>query len=220
MYINTDEKTIHFPHAIKKNTGNDGVIRTVDILAALFALILFSPVMLVVAFLIKLEDPKAPVIFRQERIGQGGKKFFMYKFRSMYTDAEERLSGLLAQNEVEGHMFKMKNDPRVTKIGKLIRKLSIDEFPQFVNVLNGDMSMVGPRPPLEREYNNYSNHDKKRLLVKPGCTGLWQVSGRNTLSFEEMIALDLEYIEKRNIFFNIKIMLLTFKEITVFGKGM
>ncbi|PNP89379.1 sugar transferase [Listeria newyorkensis] len=220
MYIDTEKEITSFPYTLRKNTMNDMLIRAVDIIAALFALLISSPVMIVVAILIKLEDGAGPIIFKQTRVGHGGKLFDMYKFRSMYTDAEMRLDELMAQNEVEGNMFKMKNDPRITKVGKIIRKLSLDEFPQFINVLKGDMSMVGPRPPLEREYENYSDRDKKRLLVKPGCTGLWQVSGRNELSFDQMINLDLEYIEKRNIFFNLKIMLLTFKEITVFGKGM
>lgn len=220
MYINTKKDTSIFPHTLKKSPANDILIRFVDVCAALFALLVFSPIMLITGLLIKLENPKAPVLFRQTRMGIGGKKFQMYKFRSMYTDAEKRLTELMAENEVEGHMFKMKNDPRITKVGKIIRKLSIDEFPQFFNVLKGEMSMVGPRPPLEREYVMYSDRDKKRLLVKPGCTGLWQVSGRNSLSFEEMINLDLAYIEKRNLFFNLKIMILTFKEITIFGKGM
>lgn len=142
----------------------------------------------------KIEDFKAPIFFSQTRIGLNGKKFKMYKIRSMVVNAEELLEELLEQNEVEGAMFKMKDDPRITKVGKFIRKTSIDELPQLWNVVKGDMSLVGPRPPLEREVEEYTEYDMQRLVIKPGCTGLWQVSGRNALSFEEMVALDLKYI--------------------------
>src|SRR4051794_36359424 len=133
----------------------------------------------------------------------------MYKFRSMVSNAEQKLQELLKYNEVSGAMFKMKDDPRITKVGKVIRKTSIDELPQLFNVLKGDMSLVGPRPPLLREVAIYTKHDRKRLLVTPGCTGLWQVSGRNSLGFEEMVELDIIYIKKRSIIFDIKIILKT-----------
>lgn len=133
----------------------------------------------------------------------------MYKFRSMVTDAEERLKDLLQYNEVSGAMFKMKEDPRVTKIGKFIRKTSIDELPQLLNVLKGEMSLVGPRPPLPREVKEYTSYDKQRLLVTPGCTGLWQVTERNNVGFKEMVKLDLEYINKRSLFYDLKIILKT-----------
>ncbi len=135
----------------------------------------------------------------------------MYKFRSMVTDAEERLKDLLQRNEVSGAMFKMKDDPRVTKIGRFIRKTSIDELPQLLNVLKGDMSLVGPRPPLPREVKEYTSYDKQRLLVTPGCTGLWQVSARNSVGFNEMVKLDLEYIQNRNIIYDMKIIIKTIK---------
>lgn len=135
----------------------------------------------------------------------------MYKFRSMVSNAEELLEKLLDQNEVGGAMFKMKEDPRITKIGKFIRKTSIDELPQLWNVVRGDMSLVGPRPALPREVMQYTSYDKQRLSVSPGCTGLWQVSGRNNLSFQEMLELDLEYIERRNLWLDIKVMLRTVK---------
>jgi lipopolysaccharide/colanic/teichoic acid biosynthesis glycosyltransferase len=135
----------------------------------------------------------------------------MYKFRSMVSNAEEKLKELLVHNEIEGAMFKMKNDPRITKIGKFIRKTSIDELPQLINVLRGEMSLVGPRPPLVREVAEYTDYDKLRLTVKPGCTGLWQVSGRNELSFKEMVELDLKYIQNRSIGFDLKIIFKTFK---------
>ncbi|MBC1974015.1 sugar transferase [Listeria booriae] len=199
---------------------HDTIWRIIDIIAAVFAIIISTPVLLVIACSIKFENWKAPIFFKQKRVGKNGQTFYMYKFRSMYVDAEAQLEKLQAQNEMQGHMFKMKDDPRITKVGKWIRKTSLDEFPQFINILKGDMSFVGPRPPLTQEYANYSNYDKKRLLVTPGCTGLWQVSGRNNLDFHEMVALDLKYIEKRSILFNMKILLLTFKEFTSKGNGM
>jgi exopolysaccharide biosynthesis polyprenyl glycosylphosphotransferase len=185
--------------------------RLIDIVGALFGLILLSWLFLIVAILIKIEDPKGPVFFKQVRIGKNGNEFDMFKFRSMVTDAEERLKEVLQFNEVSGAMFKMKDDPRITKIGKFIRKTSIDELPQLWNVLRGEMSLVGPRPPLVREVEEYTNYDKQRLLVVPGCTGLWQVSGRNDLGFKEMVELDLKYIRNRSIFFDLKIVFKTIK---------
>ena len=133
----------------------------------------------------------------------------MFKFRSMVSDAEERLKDLLEKNETGSIMFKMKHDPRITKIGRFIRKTSLDELPQLWNVLKGEMSLVGPRPPIEREVEQYSEYDKQRLLVTPGCTGLWQVSGRSSIGFEEMVELDLQYIQKRTIGYDINIILKT-----------
>lgn len=173
--------------------------RTIDIGGALIGLIVLSVVFLVVAILIKIEDPKGPVFFSQSRVGRKEETFKMYKFRSMVTDAELKLQELLQYNETTGAMFKMKNDPRVTKIGRFIRRTSIDELPQLFNVLKGDMSLVGPRPPLSREVEEYTSYDKQRLLVKPGCTGLWQISGRSNIGFNEMVELDLKYIENRNL---------------------
>ncbi|MBC1247642.1 sugar transferase [Listeria booriae] len=194
------------------------MIRLFDIIAALLAIIISAPITVIVALFIKLDDPKGPIFFRQKRIGKDQVPFYMYKFRSMHVDAEAKLEALLPENEMEGHMFKMKDDPRITKIGKFIRKTSLDEFPQFLNILKGDMSFVGPRPPLEREVAAYSEYDLQRLTVTPGCTGLWQVSGRNTLTFEEMVELDLKYIRERSMWLNIKILCATFKEFA--GKGM
>lgn len=173
--------------------------RFFDVLLATLGLIFLSPVFLVIAILIKVEDPTAPVIFSQERVGENKKIFKMYKFRTMIPNAEEKLKDLLKYNEVEGAMFKMKQDPRITPIGSFLRKTSLDELPQLWNVFKGDMSLVGPRPPLPREVEMYSPHDMERLLVKPGCTGLWQVSGRNELSFEEMVNLDIEFINHLSI---------------------
>jgi exopolysaccharide biosynthesis polyprenyl glycosylphosphotransferase len=185
--------------------------RIMDIFGALVGLICLSWLFLIVALLIKLEDPKGPVFFKQVRVGKDGKEFYMYKFRSMVTNAEELLESLLHLNETTGAMFKMKNDPRVTKVGKFIRKTSIDELPQLWNVLKGDMSLVGPRPPLPREVAQYTEYDKQRLLVTPGCTGLWQVSGRNDLGFAEMVELDLKYIRERSLLYDIKIIFKTIK---------
>ncbi|WP_456359636.1 sugar transferase [Bacillus sp. Y1] len=183
--------------------------RVIDIIGSLLGIIILGFVLIIVAILIKLEDPKGNIIFSQERVGKNGRIFRMYKFRSMIVNAEEKLQELLQYNEVDGAMFKMKEDPRVTKIGSFIRKTSIDELPQLFNVLKGDMSLVGPRPPLIREVEEYTMYDKQRLLVTPGCTGLWQISGRSNLDFAQMVELDLTYIEKRSLFFDVKIILKT-----------
>ncbi|MGO4108854.1 sugar transferase [Paenibacillus sp. YAF4_2] len=185
--------------------------RMIDLVGAACGLILLSPILLVIALLIKLENPKAPVFFYQNRVGINEKNFRMFKFRSMVPNAEDLLTELLHKNEIEGHMFKMKHDPRITTVGRFIRRTSIDELPQLWNVVRGNMSLVGPRPPLPREVAEYSSYDKLRLRVKPGCTGLWQVSGRNELGFKEMVELDLEYIEKRNVLFDLQIIMKTAK---------
>jgi lipopolysaccharide/colanic/teichoic acid biosynthesis glycosyltransferase len=179
--------------------------RLIDIIGSLCGIIVLSLLLLVIAILIKIEDPKGKVLFTQKRVGLNGKEFNMYKFRSMVSNAEEKLAELLKYNEVSGAMFKMKDDPRITKVGRFIRKTSIDELPQLFNVLKGDMSLVGPRPPLPREVAVYSDYDKQRLLVTPGCTGLWQVSGRNSLGFKEMLELDLQYIRRRSTLFDLTI---------------
>ncbi|GLX67687.1 sugar transferase [Paenibacillus glycanilyticus] len=185
--------------------------RGFDLIAASVGLILLSPLFLIVALLIKLENPKGSVFFYQTRVGRNEQPFKMFKFRSMVANAESMLDNLLNQNEIQGAMFKMKEDPRITKVGKFIRKTSIDELPQLWNVIRGDMSLVGPRPALPREVNEYTSYDKLRLKVQPGCTGLWQVSGRNELSFNEMVELDLRYIEERGFLLDLKLVLLTVK---------
>lgn len=192
--------------------------RCIDFVGALCGLIVLFPVFFIVAVLIKYEDPKGPVFFKQIRMGKNGRDFYMYKFRSMVTDAEKRLEDLLHQNEVSGAMFKMKDDPRVTKIGKFIRRTSIDELPQLINVLKGEMSLVGPRPPLPREVQEYTNYDRQRLMVKPGCTGIWQISGRSSLSFTEMVELDIEYIINRNLILDLKIIIKTVR-VMLFDKN-
>ena len=158
--------------------------------------------MLWIAFLIKKED-HGPVFYKQVRVGKNGKTFQMYKFRSMFVNADQMLDKLKAQNDVDGPMFKMKNDPRITKIGHFIRKHSLDELPQFFNVIKGDMSLVGPRPPLPSEVTEYSEYDKQRLYVIPGCTGLWQATERNEVGFNEMVELDIDYIKRANFWFDL-----------------
>ena len=187
------------------------VKRCFDFIASLLALILLSPLFLIIAIIIKVDDPKGPVFYSQIRLGKNQQKFRMYKFRSMIVDADQKLKLLLDKNEVDGPMFKMKEDPRITKIGEFIRKTSIDELPQLWNVLHGDMSLVGPRPPLAREVEEYTDYDLQRLLVQPGCTGLWQVSGRNDVGFNEMVDLDIKYIRSRSVKTDLKIILDTVK---------
>ena len=177
--------------------------RLLDIIFSMLGIIVLIPVFTILSLLIKASEPRQKVIFLQERVGKNGKKFIMYKFRTMNVDAEKNLASLLELNEVEGAMFKISHDPRVTKFGKVIRKYSLDELPQLFNVLKGEMSLVGPRPPLTREVDEYSHYDKQRLQVIPGCTGLWQVSGRNNVSFKEMVELDLFYIEQKNLMFDL-----------------
>ena len=175
--------------------------------------------MLVCAVLVRCSS-EGPIIFKQERIGRNGKKFKMYKFRSMYIDAEERKKELLDRNEMSGYAFKMEDDPRIIKgIGKFIRHTSIDECPQFFNVLKGDMSLVGTRPPTVDEWNNYELRHRKRMAVKPGITGLWQVSGRNSINdFDEIVKLDAKYIAEWSIFLDVKIIFKTFK-VVIKGDG-
>lgn len=182
-----------------------------DFIASFVALIFLSPIFLVVAAAIKTEDPKGQVFYSQVRLGKNEKPVKMYKFRSMVSNSDELLKTLMADSDVAGAMFKMKSDPRITKVGLFIRKYSIDELPQLVNVLRGDMSLVGPRPPLTWEVKKYTVHDKQRLCVKPGCTGLWQATVRNSAGFEEMVKLDLIYIQKCSIHFDLWIMLKTVK---------
>lgn len=180
------------------------VKRLFDIAASLFALLITLPLTLVVSLCIYLDD-RGPIFYTQERIGKDGKPFRIYKFRSMCQNADDKKKELTEQNEVNGAMFKMSNDPRVTRVGCFIRRHSIDELPQLINVLLGNMTVVGPRPPLPEEVNQYSKHDKERLKVKPGCTGLWQVSGRNSLDFDEMVELDINYIEHASLLLDMKI---------------
>lgn len=183
--------------------------RIIDIIGSLAGLIFLSPLFLIVAILIKLEDPKGKVFFSQERNGKYPATFKMYKFRSMVHNAEELLEKLKDQNEQTGPVFKMQEDPRITRIGKFIRKTSIDELPQLFNVLMGDMSLVGPRPPIPREVEQYTTYQMQRLGVKPGLTCLWQVGGRNSVDFDGWVELDIEYIQKRSLWLDIKLIIKT-----------
>lgn len=182
--------------------------RILDILFSLVGLILFSWIFALAALLIKLTS-KGPVIFKQTRVGVGGRHFTCYKFRSMCVDAESKKKDLLHLNECSGPVFKMENDPRITRVGRLLRKLSIDELPQLVNVLLGDMSIVGPRPPLPHEVAKYSKYEFGRLGVKPGLTCLWQINGRSNIDFKRWVELDILYIENMTFWNDIKIILKT-----------
>ncbi|MBM3710373.1 MAG: sugar transferase [Actinobacteria bacterium] len=188
-----------------------------DYLLGVIIFIIFIPIYLFVGMLIKL-DSKGPVFFKQKRMTKDCRIFYMYKFRTMYIDAEERLKDLLQFSEVDGPIFKMKNDPRITRVGRFLRKFSIDELPQIINVLKGELSLVGPRPPIPSEVEKYEEWEMKRLNVKQGITGLWQISGRSELSFEEMTRLDLYYIQNWSIEMDIKIIIKTIPAV-LFGKG-
>lgn len=191
--------------------------RFFDICLSSAALVVLSPLLLVIAILIYLED-KGPVIYSQTRIGKDGRAFKLYKFRSMCVDADEKLKDLQELNERDGPVFKIKNDPRVTKVGKFIRKTCIDELPQLVNIIKGDMSIVGPRPPLPNEVEQYNSYQKHRLLVVPGLTCYWQIQKGEETTFDEWVELDLKYIKERSILLDFRLILLTFKVI-LSGKG-
>ncbi|MBN2357611.1 sugar transferase [candidate division KSB1 bacterium] len=183
--------------------------RAMDLVISIVALIFFSPLMIIVAILIKLTS-KGPVFFKQVRCGLNGRKFTVYKFRSMVIDAEARKKELLQNNEMDGPVFKMKRDPRITKLGYILRKTSIDELPQFINVLMGDMSVVGPRPPLVTEVEDYTFWQRRRLSLRPGITCIWQVSGRNKIGFDQWMKMDLEYIDNWSLWLDIRILVKTF----------
>ncbi|MCR1904098.1 sugar transferase [Lactobacillus taiwanensis] len=196
------------PSKVKGRLVYHTVKRGFDILASGVALVLLSPLFGVLTVKIKKEDG-GPAFYSQTRIGKNGKPFKMWKFRSMIVNADKMVKQLEEQNGIDGAMFKIKDDPRVTKIGHVIRKYSLDELPQLWNVLKGDMSLVGPRPPLPMEVEDYTPYDKLRLTVMPGCTGLWQVTKRNDADFDEMVELDLEYINNSSLWFDFKILLKT-----------
>ena len=192
--------------------------RIVDIIGSLIMLIALSPLLAAIALLIKL-DSRGPVLFPQIRVGKWGKRFTMYKFRSMCVDAEHRKDELLSRNEMRGGViFKMKRDPRVTRIGRVIRRGSLDELPQLWNVLRGEMSLVGPRPPVQTEVDTYTLDERLRLEVKPGITCIWQVSGRSQLSFSQQVELDLTYIQSQSLWGDFKLMLKTVPAVLI-GRG-
>lgn len=168
--------------------------RSFDILMSAAALLVLAPIMLIIAIFVRL-DSEGPALFRQERVGKDGQTFTMLKFRSMVHNADDDIDRLLEQNDCSGVLFKMRSDPRVTRVGHFLRAHSLDELPQFLNVLRGDMSVVGPRPSLQREVQNYERHVRRRMNIRPGITGLWQVNGRSDLDWEESVRLDLYYVE-------------------------
>lgn len=182
--------------------------RLIDVVCSFLGVLVLSPLFIIIAIIIKTTS-KGPVFFSQKRVGKNGKEFDMYKFRSMVVNAEELKEKLAAQNEMSGPMFKMKDDPRVTKVGKFIRKTSIDELPQLWNVLKGNMSLVGPRPSLPKEVAQFEKWMYRRLEVKPGLTCYWQVSGRNNIDFEDWMKLDIRYVEERNLWIDIKLIFKT-----------
>ena len=185
--------------------------RIFDIFVSSIFIILLSPLFLVLMILISIDDKKGQPVFSQIRCGKNGKEFKIYKFRTMCVDAEEKLKKLQAENEMDGPVFKMKNDPRITRIGRFLRATSIDEFPQLVNILIGDMSFVGPRPPLPKEVAEYSELDKYRLKVVPGLTCYWQIEPeRNSITFEKWMELDRKYIQERSFWLDIKLIFKTF----------
>jgi len=196
---------------------NRTVKRALDLTLGGLTMIFVSPIWLAIAVGIKIDSP-GPVFFRQERVGKDGKIFTVFKFRSMYEDAEERLEKLRAHNEADGPLFKMKDDPRRTRMGRFIRKTSLDELPQLINVLRGEMSIVGPRPGLPSEVAQYQEWHRKRLEVQPGITGLWQVSGRSNLTFDEMVMLDIYYAENWSLGLDLRIMLRTIPQV-LFAEG-
>ena len=184
--------------------------RAQDIVFSLLALILLAPLALLISLAIVLDSPGDGAIFRQRRVGRDGKLFWLYKFRTMCPDAEEQLNELLSQNQMDGPVFKIKGDPRITRVGRFLRKTSLDELPQLLNVLQGDMSIVGPRPALPREAELYSDYQRQRLYVTPGLSCYWQIAPhRNEMSFDEWVALDLKYIQERSFWVDWKIIFLT-----------
>ncbi|MEN7973434.1 MAG: sugar transferase [Verrucomicrobiota bacterium] len=194
------------------------VKRATDVVMALIAVVVLLPLFLLVAVCILVDDG-FPVLLMQRRVGLYGREFKLFKFRSMCRKAEEMKEGLLDQNESEGGViFKMKNDPRITRMGRVLRRFSIDETPQFINVLVGDLALVGPRPPLPEEVANYSLSDRKRLYVKPGLTCLWQIQGRSGVPFDKLVSLDMQYIRSQSILKDIVIIIKTIPAV-LFGRG-
>lgn len=193
------------------------VKRGLDIFAAVFVIILISPLLLLLALAVKITS-RGPVLYVSKRVGLCGQVFDFYKFRSMYIDADVRREALQKANEKDGPIFKMKRDPRITPIGRFLRKFSLDELPQFFNVLKGDMSLVGPRPPLVHEVEKYSNFEQERLTIRPGLTCYWQIMGRSDLSFEEWMVLDHRYLREMSFWTDLRIMVKTPMAV-ILGKG-
>lgn len=184
--------------------------RCFDILFSLLGLILLSPILLIISLIIVIDSPGAAPIYIQNRVGKNGKVFRFYKFRTMVPNADQLLASLMDRNEMQGPVFKIRNDPRITRIGRFIRRTSIDELPQLINILRGEMSFVGPRPPIDREVEKYNDYQRQRLSITPGLTCYWQVQPRrNSLSFDEWVELDLKYIKERNLWTDLVILFKT-----------
>lgn len=191
--------------------------RLLDVVGSISCLVALSPVLAAISVAIKM-DSRGQIYFKQTRVGKDGHLFTFYKFRTMVSDAEQQKEGLLGLNEASGPIFKIRQDPRTTRLGSFLRKYSLDELPQFFNVLKGDMSLVGPRPPVPTEVAVYSALEMKRLLITPGITGLWQVNGRSDVPFEDMVQMDLEYMQNWSLLLDLKILLMTIPAV-IFGKG-
>jgi len=207
------DSLVGLPRAARSTFPYDTTLkRLLDVVLAAIGLVATLPLWLAIVIAVRLDSP-GPAVFIQERVGLNGRLFRFYKFRSMFTDAEHRLAELESSNEVSGPVFKMRADPRVTRIGTLLRRTSLDELPQLLNVLKGDMSLVGPRPPLPREVEKYTPTDAVRLSVKPGLTCLWQISGRSTVSFDEWMALDRDYVHNMSFWLDLTILARTVRAV-------
>ena len=214
MHNNIQENTIDNRIISETNGKYNRAKRVIDVVISLGLLVILFVPMVIVALIIVIDSPGASPIFVQERVGKCGKTFKLYKFRSMVANAESQLDSLLSQNEMQGPAFKMKNDPRITRFGKIIRKSCVDELPQLLNILKGEMSFVGPRPPLPREVEQYTEHQMQRLSVIPGLTCYWQIkTNRNSCSFDEWLDLDLKYIRERSLKTDTIIFFKTFKAV-------
>lgn len=209
-----EEKAAAFLNELKKVDRKNfwAKKRAFDVVASLGAVIVLSPILLLIALIIFIDDPHGSPVYKQTRVGRHGKPFQMYKFRTMVVNADELLKDLQSKNKMDGPVFKMDDDPRVTKFGRFLRRTSLDEILQLFNVLKGDMSVVGPRPPLVREYETYNDYEKLRLIITPGLTCVWQTTdSRNDVSFEEWIDMDLWYIKNRTFWLDIKLCFKTLK---------
>ena len=204
----SDTKPVESPPVPHLAMWQRALKRTIDMAVSVIAMVILVLPSILIATAIRL-DSKGAVLFTQPRVGLRGKLFKLYKFRSMYQDAEQRRQSLSDMNEAEGPVFKIKRDPRITKVGAFLRKMSLDELPQFINVLKGEMSLVGPRPPLPGEVEKYTDYQRGRLAVKPGLTCLWQVQGRSSISFDRWVELDLEYVRRQSLWLDFKIMVKT-----------
>lgn len=217
--IEAEMKVFDRKQELRSHRGYWVLRRGQDVFFSGLALVVLSPVLLLTALAVLIDDPHGSPIFKQLRCGRDGKKFYMYKFRSMYMGAEKKLEELLQANEMDGPAFKIKDDPRITRVGKFIRKTSIDELPQLWNILKGDMSIVGPRPALPREVEQYKDIWKQRMYITPGLTCYWQIApNRNDISFDDWMKLDMKYIEERSFWVDWKIIFMTVKAV-VFRQG-